>query len=111
MSGGSLFEYTYPNFEYADGKWEDMELDELYRDLFINGEFSVRGYGGLTQSLDFYVSGDIGPESYHDALNRFKRKWMYRTPKNRVEYYQGKLQDFAERCKAELAMEYRGEAE
>lgn len=103
MSGGSLFDYTYPNFELADGKWEDMELNELYRDLFVGADFSVRGYGGLAQSLDFYISGDTGLEDYHDALDRFKRKWMRRTPKNRVEYYQGKIQEFADRCKAELA--------
>lgn len=102
MSGGSLFNYTYPSFEGADGKWEDTELNELYHDLFIGGEFSVRGYDGLCQSLDFYVSGDTCEESYRDAVKRFKAKWFHRTPKNRLEYYQGKLQEHCDKLKAEM---------
>ena len=34
MSGGVLFDYTWPNLQEADGKWHDHELDELYHDLF-----------------------------------------------------------------------------
>ncbi len=41
MSGGVLFDYTWPNLQEADGKWHDNELDELYHDLFCGGEFSV----------------------------------------------------------------------
>lgn len=102
MSGGRLFDYTWPNLEEADGKWQDEELNELYHDLFCGGDFAVRDYGGLCQSLDFYLSGDTDEESYREDLARFKAKWMHRTPKNRVEFYQGKLQEACERYKSEL---------
>jgi len=102
MSGGRLFDYSYPNFECADGRWHDEELNELYHDLFCGGDFSVRGYGGLAQSLDFYLSGDTDEEDYREAAARFKAKWMHRTPKNRVEFYQRKLQEYADKCKREM---------
>ena len=102
MSGGSLFDYSYPNFECADGRWRDEELNELYHDLFCGGDFSVRGYGGLAQSLDFYLSGDTNEEDYRKAAALFKSKWMHRTPRNRVEFYQRKLQECAERLKREM---------
>lgn len=104
MSGGALFDYSYPNFEEACGKWRDEELNELYDDLFCNGRFSVRDYGGLAQSLDFYLSGDTDEEAYREAVARFKAKWMHRTPRSRVEFYQRKLQEYADRYKSELAM-------
>ena len=104
MSGGALFNYTYPNFELADGKWQDEELNELYHDLFCGGEFAVRDYGGLAQSLDFYLSDDIDREGYLEAVQRFKQKWMHRTPKNRTEYYQRKLQEYADKLKSELVI-------
>lgn len=102
MSGGSLFNYTYPSFEGADGEWQDVEINALYHDLFIGGEFSVRGYGGLCQSLDFYVSGDTCEEEYREAVTRFKAKWFKRTPKNRVEFYQNELQKMCDEFKKEL---------
>lgn len=102
MSGGALFDYTYPNFDGADGKWQDEELNELYHDLFCGGEFAVYDYGGLAQSLDYYLSGDIGREGYLEAVQRFKQKWFKRTPKNRTEYYQRKLQEYADKLKSEL---------
>lgn len=104
MSGGALFDYSYPNFESADGKWRDEELNDLYSDLFCNGTFSVRGYGGLCQTLDFWLSSDIGEESYRKRVGQFKAKWFHRTPKNRIEYYEGKIQEYADRCKAELGL-------
>ena len=108
MSGGALFDYTYPRFDEADGRWCDEEMDELYRDLFVGGEFAVRGYGGLIQSLDFFVSGDIGEESYRDAVRRFKDKWFRRTPRDRVAFYQAKIRDYAERCIDEFACRASG---
>lgn len=108
MSGGALFDYRYPDFSEASGKWADKELDELFDDLFVNGKFAVRGYGGLIQSLDFWVSGDIGEESYRDAVRRFKDKWFRRTPKDRVAFYQGKIREFAERCIDEFACRASG---
>lgn len=104
MSGGALFNYTYPNFELADGKWQDEELNELYHDLFCGDEFAVRDYGGLAQSLDFYLSFDIEREGYLEAVQKFKQKWFKRTPKNRTEYYQRKLQEYADKLKSELVI-------
>lgn len=108
MSGGALFDYTYPRFDEADGRWCDEEMNELYRDLFVGGEFAVRDYGGLAQSLDFWLSGDTGEEHYRDALARFKAKWMGRTPRDRVAFYQAKIRDYAERCIDEFACRASG---
>lgn len=100
MSGGHFGWSWTP--EDVDGEWRDEEINELFRDLMCGGEFSVRGYGGLFQSLDFWLSGDTGEESYREAVAAFKKKWMHRTPKNRVEFYQQKLQDYADRLKREM---------
>ena len=104
MSGGALFHYTYPDFADADGWWQDEEMNELYHDLFVGGEFSVCGYDGLMQSLDFAVSDDTGMDSYFEKLGKFKAKWFHRTPSNRVKYYQQKIQDYSDKCKAELGV-------
>lgn len=100
MSGGHFDYWSYP--EYMTGIWRDHEINELVDDLFCNGTFSVRGYGGLLQSLDFALSGDTDIEDYERKAASFKRKWMRRTPKTRVEYYQDKLQAYADRLKKEL---------
>ena len=102
MSGGALFDYRWPDLDIADGFWCDEELNELYRDLFIGAEFAVRDYGGLAQSLDFWLSDDTGEESYRDAVKRFKAKWFRRTPNNRVEFYRDKLQQYCDKLKEEL---------
>lgn len=107
MSGGH-FDYWQPP-GWLEGAWLDHEVNDLVADLFCGGEFAVRGYGGLLQSLDFYLSGDTGEGDYRDAVARFKTKWMHRTPKNRIDYYCGKLQDCADRLKAELAGTCTGE--
>ena len=109
MSGG-YFGYSYDP-TYLEGEWQDAEIDELYRDLFCSGEFSVRGYGGLFQSLDFWLSSDINEASYRDAVRRFKEKWFRRTPKNRIEFYEKRIQEYADRCKAELGLDVPGEVE
>ena len=100
MSGGH-FGWNYMPDD-LDGEWRDEEINELYRDLFCGGDFSVRGYGGLFQSLDFWLSGDIDEESYREAVSQFKTKWMHRTPRNRVEFYQQKLKDYADKLKKEM---------
>ena len=100
MSGGH-FGWNYMP-EDLDGVWRDEEINELFSDLMCGGEFSVRGYGGLFQSLDFWLSSDIGEERYREAVDAFKKKWMHRTPKNRIEFYQQKLQDYADKLKREM---------
>ena len=100
MSGGH-FGYSYSPQD-LDGEWRDEEINELFNDLMCGGEFSVRGYGGLLQSLDFWLSADTEEEYYRDAVSRFKAKWFRRTPRNRLEFYQNKLQECADRLKREM---------
>lgn len=100
MSGGH-FDYSYSPQD-LDGEWRDEEINELFNDLMCGGEFSVRGYGGLLQSLDFWLSGDIDEERYREAVTEFKKKWMHRTPRTRVEFYQNKLQECADKLKKEM---------
>lgn len=100
MSGGH-FDYGY-HPENLDGQWRDEEINELYHDLFCGGEFAVRDYGGLFQSLDFYLSYDTSEEDYREAVAKFKAKWFHRTPKNRVEFYRNKLQERCDELKREM---------
>lgn len=104
MSGGH---FGYYPFDDIASQWQDEEINELFHDLFVGGDFSVHGYGGLFQSLDFYLSCDIGEDGYKKKVQEFKNKWFRRTPKNRVEFYQGKIQEYADRCKDELCFTKR----
>lgn len=99
MSGGH---FNYMNFDGLDGEWRDEEMGELFHDLFVGGDFSIHGYGGLLQSLDFWLSSDIREETYRRKVAEFKAKWMERTPKSRVEFYQRKIQEYADKCKREF---------
>lgn len=100
MSGGH-FGYNSVCYD-LEGAWRDEEINELISDLFFNGDFAVRDYGGLFQSLDFYLSYDTSEEDYREAVAKFKAKWFHRTPKNRVEFYQQKLQERCDELKIEL---------
>lgn len=102
MSGG-YFGYGIQS-DALDSEWRDEELNELFSDLFVNGEFSVRGYGGLFQALDFWLSCDIGEASYREKVRRFKDKWFRKTPRNRAEFYEKKIQSYADKCKVELGL-------
>lgn len=97
MSGGH-FGYDAVSYE-VDGAWRDAEIDGLVSDLFFSAEFSVRGYGGLLQSLDFWLSADIGEEGYRDAVSRFKAKWF---EGSRSERLKGYVDDEIERTRKEL---------
>ena len=103
VSGGALFDYSYPTFEALDGVWRDEEINALVHDLIAGGEFSARDYGGLLLSLDFAVSGDTAMDDYRDDVRRFKSKWFGRTPEERAEFYAQRLQERADELKAELA--------
>lgn len=121
MSGGA-FNYVNGNIAYQmNGQWDDEEMNELFFDMFGGGyddyrlpwhsdakkcEFGPRG-GGLAESLDFWLSGDISEESYREELSRFKRKWLSKkTPSNRVAFYQKRFEEYAtgiiEKFKEEL---------
>ena len=100
MSGG-CFDYATLPYE-LEGAWRDEEINELIEDLFFSGEFAVRNHGGLLQSLDFWLSADTCEEDYRESVKRFKHKWFERTPEDRCEFYQGKLQDYCDELKKEL---------
>lgn len=125
MSGGHFDIYGTSVAEELYGQWRDEEINELFFDLFGSGwcaysrpfgtrldaapresEFGPRG-GGLFESLDFWLSGDIGEEEYRKDVAAFKAKWLAkRTPKSRVAFYEGQFETYAreilERFKAEL---------
>lgn len=102
MSGGHYSSY---NVDCHEVDWHDHELNELWHDLTSGKDFSVRGYDGLLQSLDFYECGDTERSDYMEAVQRFKCKWFHKTPRNRVEFYERRIQDFADRCKQELGLD------
>ena len=121
--------YTSPSqvgSEYC-GQWYDEELNELFFDLFGcgwdgykmpftgrlrkaqfgNTNSSDEYTGGLAETLDMYLNCDISAETYHEQVARFKKKWLAKkTPKNRVEFYQQRFEEYAkdliEKFKEEL---------
>lgn len=102
MSGGR-FNYTNEQIAYEmEGEWQDDELNELFYDLFCSPVFGIRG-GGLAKALDFWICDDTGEEAYRKRVKEFKDKWFGRTPEDRVEFYQGKLQERCDELKRELA--------
>ena len=102
MSGGHYSSY---DVDCHDVDWHDRELNELWHDLTSGRDFSVRGYDGLMQSLDFCECSDIDFEDYTKAVQAFKRKWFNRTPRDRVDFYRTAIQEFANECKRELGLE------
>ncbi|MCI6844130.1 MAG: hypothetical protein MR874_05160 [Coriobacteriaceae bacterium] len=105
MSGG---EYSAHGLDCPEVDWEDRELRDLWDDLTGGEEFSVRGYGGLLQSLDFYACGDIDREDYQRSVRAFKDKWFHRTPRNRIDFYRAVIQRCADECKRELGLDGGG---
>lgn len=100
MSGGH-FDYVQDQVsEEFGGQWRDEEIDELFRDLFGTDYDSRRR--SLAHELDWWLSCDTSEKAYREAVKRFKDKWFHRTPKNRTEFYAGKLQEACERYKSEL---------
>lgn len=101
MSGGR-FNYNNEIIGWEmDGEWEDEELNELFHDLFCAELWDGRN-GGLAMALDYWLSSDIGEESYRKYVAAFKKKWFGRTSEDRVEFYQQKLQEHCDKLKKEL---------
>ena len=101
MSGGH---FDYENYSIGDrmqGQWHDEEINELFDDLF-NAPLWGHREGGLATALDFWLSGDVDEETYREYVAKFKKKWFHRTPNNRVEFYQDKLQKYCDKLKEEL---------
>lgn len=101
MSGGH-FNYTNSSIAWEmEGQWHDEELNELFYDLFCAPLWGSRT-GGLATALDFWLSSDVSEETYREYVAKFKEKWFRRTPKNRVEFYQNKLQEHCDKLKKEM---------
>lgn len=112
MSGGHFDFYTSSMVDELSGQWCDEELNELFFDLFGDTYYSSRTFGlrhhveprksefgprggGLFESLDFWLSGDTSEEDYLEDVRKFKQKWFRKTPKNRVEFYQDRFEEYA----------------
>lgn len=124
MSGGHFECYGMSD---VDGRWRDEELNELYFDLFGGGgcyrsrpfgkvyydreprrcEFGPRG-GGLFESLDFHLSGDMNEDEYREEVARFKAKWFRKTPRSRVKFYQDRFREYAEEIMRQFEDELGG---
>lgn len=102
MSGGHFNYIEYQIVEQLSGEWRDLEIDELFYDLFEAPLWGNRT-GGLMGALDHWLSGDVEEEAYRECVNTFKDKWFKRSNKYRVEFYAGKLQEQCDRMKKELS--------
>lgn len=65
MSGGSYEYICYKVEEQCVGRMHDDEMDEMMNDL-----------AKLLHDLEWWVSADIGEESYRKTLKEFKAKWF-----------------------------------
>lgn len=72
----------------------DRELSELIVDVIC-----------LIDALESYKYGDIVGKTYIECANKFKKKWMHRTEKDRLNSYLDDLKSYYE----ELAEELKGE--
>ena len=103
MSGGH-FNYANNTVQWEmEGKWHDEEINELFYDLFCADLWDGRN-GGLATALDFWLSSDIGEESYREYVAAFKKKWFNRTQEDRVEFYKNKLQEHCDKLKEEMGV-------
>lgn len=76
MSGGRL-DYFYGQLEGHAGDFEDMELDELVKDL-----------ANLFYDREWYLSGDTCEGSWNESRDAFKKKWFTDSGrKERIEKY------------------------
>lgn len=102
MSGGH-FNYINETVSYEmQGQWHDEELNELFYDLFCAPLWPHRE-GGLATALDFWLSDDVGEETYRKYVKAFKEKWFNRTQEDKIEFYQRKIQERCDELKAELS--------
>ena len=74
MSGGSHDYLFYRMEEEYIGKMHDRELDELMKDICE-----------LVHDLEWYDSGDYGPDGYFDTVKEFKEKWFKQSRKDRLK--------------------------
>lgn len=73
MSGGH-FNYAFYHLDEYSGHMGDAELNELLED-----------FQKLLHDLEWYESGDIGPDGYKDTVNWFKKKWFKADRSERLE--------------------------
>lgn len=69
----------------------DRELSELMFDVAC-----------LLHALEWYKDCDIGEKTYIDCVNKFKKKWMNRTKKDRLNSYLEDLKSYYEELVEEL---------
>ncbi len=101
MSGGR-FNYTNDSVRYEmEGEWLDAEINEMFYDLFCAPLWGNRD-GGLATALDFFLSGDVCEETYREYAEKFKDKWLGRTPDERARFYADKLQERCDELKTEM---------
>lgn len=69
----------------------DRELSELMADVIC-----------LIYALEWYKDCDIGGKTYIECVNKFKKKWMNRTEKDRLNSYLDDLKSYYEELAEEL---------
>lgn len=101
MSGGH-FNYCNSTVGWEmEGRWHDEEINELFYDLFCADLWGTRT-GGLATALDFWLSGDVGEDTYREYVAKFKAKWFGRTDEERAKFYCDSLQRRCDELKAEI---------
>lgn len=85
MSGGHFDWKNYGIGEFMGGEWRDAELNELFDDLFVKSIGSDREDGGLAGTLDYYLAGDYGEDTYRDEVSKFKEKWFGQSRAERLK--------------------------
>lgn len=88
--------------ENFGSQMHDEEMNELIADLCAYGRYETQDEAGVLMALEYWQAGDWQEEDYRKAVQRFKQKWFHRTPKNRIEFYQDKLQEHCDKLKLEL---------
>lgn len=89
MSGGH-FNYAFYHLDEYSGHMEDAELNMLLED-----------FGNLLHDLEWYKSGDYGPDQYREAVAAFKKKWL-KGGANRTDRLKQIIEEKTEQLRKEL---------
>lgn len=76
MSGGSCNYICYKIEEELVGRMEDMELNDLMKDV-----------AELAHALEWYLSCDRSRDDYIETVKNFKKKWFNTDRNERLKNY------------------------
>lgn len=104
MSGG-YFDYKnndlyYELFGYGEGTryntLEDLEMSDLAKDFL-----------DVLHEFDYYKSGDTDESDYREAVDNFKKKWIYAEEQTKNDRIKNMIDSELDRVKSSLYQTFK----